>query len=106
MMLRQANSLEEERSARKAAEVERATVTEEAAHKMAAAAATAEEAAATQADLADRLAAAEADLADTRGKLADARSEAEKKLREHWESSRWGTHNSGRPGFYHLLQHL
>lgn len=80
--------MEEERSGRQAAEAERAAIAEEAAGKVAAAAVVAEEAAAVQASLAARLAAAEADLADTRGKLADARMDAEKKLREHWETSR------------------
>ena len=80
--------MEEERSGRQAAEAERAAIAEEAAGKAAAATVVAEEAAAVQASLAARLAAAEADLADTRGKLADARTDAEKKLREHWETSR------------------
>ena len=82
----QVRSLEEERSGRQAAKAERAAFAEEAAGKAAAAAVVAEEAAAVKASLAARL--AEADLADTRGKLADARTDAEKKLREHWETSR------------------
>ena len=80
--------MEEERAGRQAAESERAAIAEEAAQKVAAAAAAGQEIAATQASLAARLATAEADLADTHSKLADARSEAEKRLREHWETSR------------------
>lgn len=85
--------MEEERSGRQVAEAERVAVAEEAAQKVAAAAAAAEEAAVLQSSLAARLAAAEADLADTRTKLADARMDAEKKLREHWETSRCVRHS-------------
>ena len=80
--------MEEERSGRQAAEAERVAIAEEAAGKAAVAAVLAEEAAAVEASLAASLAAAEADLEDTRGKLADARTDAEKKLREHLETAR------------------
>lgn len=86
----QAKHLSEETTARKIAEAELAAAKEEAAKKAAEAASAAEEAATRNAELRGKLDDTAAELDSTRLKLDAARVEAEKKLREHWESTRYG----------------
>ena len=51
--------------------------------------AAAQAAAAERSMLQEKLQRSEAELAETVARLAAAREESEKKLREHWESTRW-----------------
>jgi membrane protein involved in colicin uptake len=87
----QAQRLDGETNARKIAEAELATAREEATEKAAAAVAAAQETAAKNAELRAILEQTATELDDTRARLDSARAEAEKKLREHWETSRYSS---------------